>query len=62
MLYPFTLVVLVSTVFFQHTFEPLAVISNVQIPCVVLFTVNSTGAPDHGYKIGYGAPVEFTGE
>jgi len=30
MLYPFTLIILVSSIFFRPTFEPLAVISNVQ--------------------------------
>jgi len=31
-------------------------------PALFYSPVNSTGAPDHGYKIGFGAPVEFTGE
>jgi len=31
-------------------------------PALFYSPVNLTGAPDHGYKIGFGAPVEFTGE
>jgi len=33
----------------------------VAIPALFYSPVNSTGAPDHGYKIGFGAPVEFAG-
>jgi len=32
------------------------------IPGLLYSPVDSTGAPDHGYKIGFGAPVEFTGD